>query len=86
MLGPASQASDAGSIPFTRSNRRERAHCGAQAKGAIHGLQMELASGMMLEIEADKCIAPSKGRHEGVRALQGTLRRSAGRRPFVHFT
>jgi enoyl-CoA hydratase/carnithine racemase len=41
-----------------------------QAKHAIHfGLQMDLASGMMLEIEAYNRMVPTEDRREGVRAF-----------------
>jgi len=41
-----------------------------QAKHAIHfGLQMDLASGMMLEIEAYNRMVPTEDRQEGVAAF-----------------
>ena len=41
-----------------------------QAKHAIHfGLQMDLASGMMFEIEAYNRMVPTEDRREGVRAF-----------------
>ena len=41
-----------------------------QAKHAIHfGLQMDLASGMMFEIEAYNRMVPTEDRHEGIRSF-----------------
>ena len=41
-----------------------------QAKHSIHyGLQMDLASGMLFEIEAYNRMVPTEDRHEGVRAF-----------------
>ncbi len=42
-----------------------------QAKHAIHyGLQMDLASGMMLEIEAYNRMVPTEDRREGIASVQ----------------
>jgi enoyl-CoA hydratase len=52
-----------------------------QAKHAIHfGMQMDLASGMMLEIEAYNRMVPTEDRREGVRAFNEKRKpRFAGR-------